>query len=270
MRVLARFLDGKRVPQSDGLVEATPPASSGSVPHLTQSPFRGCRHSSPSYGRAEVTSVALVKISASIVTLRLAETFTISRRSENEADVVQVEVRHGDVSGFGEAAPIEHYAETAASASAWLDQVELGDDPFALDELAARLPPGEQAARSALDRRSMTCRASSRPACVQGARTAPLRAADLVDDLARRPRRHGATHREDRLARVPAAEAETRWPRRARRRARACGSRRHQPAAAVRRQRSVVARRGARVPAADSISSTASSRCLPATRTGRS
>ncbi len=92
-----------------------------------------------------------MKITASIVTLRLAETFTISRSSEDEADVVQVEVRHGDVSGFGEAAPIEHYSETAASARAWFDQVELGDDPFALDELAERLPPGEQAARSALD-----------------------------------------------------------------------------------------------------------------------
>ncbi|HEV8102617.1 MAG TPA: dipeptide epimerase, partial [Gaiellaceae bacterium] len=92
-----------------------------------------------------------MKISASIVTLRLAETFTISRGAEDEAAVVQVEVRHGDVSGFGEAAPIEHYSETAASARAWLDQVELGDDPFALDELAERLPPGEQAARSALD-----------------------------------------------------------------------------------------------------------------------
>jgi len=31
----------------------------------------------------------------------------VSRGSEDEADVVQVEVRHGAVSGFGEAAPIE-------------------------------------------------------------------------------------------------------------------------------------------------------------------
>jgi L-alanine-DL-glutamate epimerase-like enolase superfamily enzyme len=86
-----------------------------------------------------------------VATLRLAETFTISRSSEDEAEVVQVEVRHGAVSGFGEAAPIERYSETAASARAWLEQVSLGDDPFALDELAERLPPGEQAARSALD-----------------------------------------------------------------------------------------------------------------------
>ncbi len=90
-------------------------------------------------------------LSASIATLQLAETFTISRSSEDEADVVQVEVRHGDVSGFGEAAPIERYAESAASAKAWLEQVALGDDPFALDELGDGLPPGEHAARSALD-----------------------------------------------------------------------------------------------------------------------
>src|SRR5207237_1573981 len=54
-------------------------------------------------------------------------------------------------SGFGEAAPIARYDESAASALAWLEQVEPGDDPWALDELAARLPPGEQAARAALD-----------------------------------------------------------------------------------------------------------------------
>ena len=90
-------------------------------------------------------------LSARTVTLRLAETFTISRGSEDAAEVVQVEIRHGDVSGFGEAAPIERYDESAASALAWLDGVELGHDPFALDEIFAGLPPGEQAARAAID-----------------------------------------------------------------------------------------------------------------------
>jgi L-Ala-D/L-Glu epimerase len=98
-----------------------------------------------------VISVARVELSARTVTLRLAETFTISRGSEDEADVVQVEIRHGDVTGFGEAAPIERYDESAASALAWLDGVQLGDDPFALDEIEAGLPPGEQAARCAVD-----------------------------------------------------------------------------------------------------------------------
>jgi L-Ala-D/L-Glu epimerase len=92
-----------------------------------------------------------VEITAQKKTLRLAETFTISRGSEDEADVVQVEITHDGVSGFGEAAPIERYDESAASALAWLDHVTLGDDPFALDEIFDGLPPGEQAARAALD-----------------------------------------------------------------------------------------------------------------------
>jgi L-alanine-DL-glutamate epimerase-like enolase superfamily enzyme len=85
------------------------------------------------------------------VTLTLAETFVISRESQDEAEVVQVEIRHGDVSGFGEAAPIERYDESAQSALEWLEGVELGDDPWALDEIHARLPSGQQAARSAVD-----------------------------------------------------------------------------------------------------------------------
>jgi L-alanine-DL-glutamate epimerase-like enolase superfamily enzyme len=92
-----------------------------------------------------------VEITARIVTLELAETFVISRESADTADVVQVEIRHGEVSGFGEAAPIDRYEESAESALAWLDGVELGDDPWALDEIHARLPAREQAARSAVD-----------------------------------------------------------------------------------------------------------------------
>jgi L-alanine-DL-glutamate epimerase-like enolase superfamily enzyme len=92
-----------------------------------------------------------MELTARPVTLNLAETFTISRGSEDEAYVVEVEIRHGDVSGFGEAAPIERYDESAESALAWLKGVELGDDPFALEAIESRLPPGEQAARAAID-----------------------------------------------------------------------------------------------------------------------
>jgi len=92
-----------------------------------------------------------VDVNSRTVTVTLAETFTISRGSEYEAQVVEVQVRYGDVSGFGEAAPIERYDESAASALAWLADVELGDDPFALEEIEQRLPPGEQAARAAVD-----------------------------------------------------------------------------------------------------------------------
>ena len=90
-------------------------------------------------------------LTARIVTLRLAETFVIARESADEAEVVQVEVRHGDVSGFGEAAPIERYGESAASALAWLDDLALGSDPWALDQIHGWLPPGESAARAAVD-----------------------------------------------------------------------------------------------------------------------
>ena len=87
--------------------------------------------------------------------MQLAETFTISRGSEDEADVVQVEIAHDGVSGFGEAAPIERYDESAASALAWLEHVELGDDPFALDEIADR--PAARRAGGARGGRRMRC-----------------------------------------------------------------------------------------------------------------
>jgi L-alanine-DL-glutamate epimerase-like enolase superfamily enzyme len=94
-----------------------------------------------------------VDVSARIATLRLAETFVISRSAEDEADVVHVELRHGDESGFGEAAPIARYDESAASALAYVEEhaALLGDDPFALDEIFARLPSEQFAARAALD-----------------------------------------------------------------------------------------------------------------------
>jgi L-alanine-DL-glutamate epimerase-like enolase superfamily enzyme len=87
------------------------------------------------------------------VTLELAETFVIARESQDTVDLVEVEVRHDGLSGFGEAAPIDRYGESVDSASRWLDEAApvLGDDPWALDEIHARLPAGEQAARAAVD-----------------------------------------------------------------------------------------------------------------------
>jgi len=92
-----------------------------------------------------------VELTARKQTLRLAETFVISRGAEDEAEVVVVEIHRDGVSGFGEAAPIDRYDESAGSALAWLEAVTLGDDPFAVDEQLAALPPGEQAARAAVD-----------------------------------------------------------------------------------------------------------------------
>jgi L-alanine-DL-glutamate epimerase-like enolase superfamily enzyme len=94
-----------------------------------------------------------MEASAGIVTLELAETFVIARESADTADVVQVEIEHDGVSGFGEGAPIDRYGESAESARAYIEEhaERLGDDPFALDEIEAALEPREWAARSALD-----------------------------------------------------------------------------------------------------------------------
>jgi L-alanine-DL-glutamate epimerase-like enolase superfamily enzyme len=94
-----------------------------------------------------------VELSARIVTLELAETFTIARGSQDAAEVVEVEIRHGEVSGFGEAAPITRYDESAESALAYVEGVaaELGDDPFALEDVMRRLPAEQFAARAAVD-----------------------------------------------------------------------------------------------------------------------
>jgi L-Ala-D/L-Glu epimerase len=94
-----------------------------------------------------------VEIGARIATLELRETFVISRESRDTEDVLWVELRHGDVTGHGEAAPIERYSESAESALAYVEEHAdlLGDDPFALEEILARLPQKEFAARAAID-----------------------------------------------------------------------------------------------------------------------
>jgi L-Ala-D/L-Glu epimerase len=97
-----------------------------------------------------------VQLEARIATVRMTETFVISRGASDEAEVVYVELGHDGVSGFGEAAPIERYDESAESARAFA--VEAGEllsgmDPFAFEEIESRLRerPGEQAAKAAID-----------------------------------------------------------------------------------------------------------------------
>ena len=96
-----------------------------------------------------------MELTARIVSLELAEPFTISRGTAEVVEVVYVEIRHDGVTGVGEAAPIERYDETAASALAFAEEAEelLGDDPMdfraAIERVAAR--PGENAAKSGID-----------------------------------------------------------------------------------------------------------------------
>ena len=96
-----------------------------------------------------------MEVSARIVQLRLAETFVIARESTNLANVVHVAITHDGVTGYGEAAPIERYSETAASSLAFVEAHSdlLGDDPFALEEIGSRLDEAghEQAAKAAID-----------------------------------------------------------------------------------------------------------------------
>jgi L-alanine-DL-glutamate epimerase-like enolase superfamily enzyme len=94
-----------------------------------------------------------MEVTARIVSLPLAETFTISRESQDVAELVEVAITHEGVTGYGEAAPDEHYAQSAPSALAYVEAngSGLGDDPFALEEILDRLPHEELAARAAID-----------------------------------------------------------------------------------------------------------------------
>ena len=96
-----------------------------------------------------------MEVRAEIVRLDLAETFVISRESQDWADVVHVTIGHDGTIGRGEAAPIERYEETAESALAFVAEHGhlVGDDPFALEQIGERLSglDGEQSAKSALD-----------------------------------------------------------------------------------------------------------------------
>ncbi len=96
-----------------------------------------------------------MEVEARIVRLELAETFVIAREASDYADVLQVALRHDGVTGYGEGAPIERYRESGESAKAFVDEHAglLGEDPFALEEVGARLgeTTGEQAAKAALD-----------------------------------------------------------------------------------------------------------------------
>jgi L-alanine-DL-glutamate epimerase-like enolase superfamily enzyme len=94
-----------------------------------------------------------VKLSARIEAIPLEEPFVIARDTMTEARVVWVELEHEGERGYGEAAPIERYDESAESALEYAEDAAdtLGDDPFAFDEILERLPDREYAARAAID-----------------------------------------------------------------------------------------------------------------------
>ena len=90
-------------------------------------------------------------------------------------------------------------ASPRQSAMAFIDEhgALVGDDPFALEDVGERLGRSQESRRRSRHStpRSTTFRGSSSAFPLQAARAAANRAADLVDDLARRPGRHGTARR---------------------------------------------------------------------------
>lgn len=92
-------------------------------------------------------------------TVHLTHPFNIARTQRTattEKQVLIVEIEHEGVVGWGEAAPVSYYRQSLESAEAALDRARglLGDDPFDLDAIHARLDGtiGDQSATiAALD-----------------------------------------------------------------------------------------------------------------------
>jgi len=82
--------------------------------------------------------------------------FTIAHGSHQSYDNTLVRIEHDGIEGLGEAAPSHYYGESAVTIRAALDAwaPHLGDDPFALDAIRARLDAmleGHSAARAGLE-----------------------------------------------------------------------------------------------------------------------
>ncbi len=96
-----------------------------------------------------------MKLSYRPVAHALSEPLRIARATFSTAYAIEVSVSRRRLQGFGEATPIPRYGESVDSACAFFDDAGqlLGDDPFALEEIEARVAeiPGQLAAKAALD-----------------------------------------------------------------------------------------------------------------------
>jgi len=82
------------------------------------------------------------------ITLDLKTTFRIAHGASDQRFNVLVFIDDG----VGEAAAVPYYGETQEGIIEYLKSVpNLGDDPFDLDSVLSRRPPGSRAARSAID-----------------------------------------------------------------------------------------------------------------------
>jgi L-Ala-D/L-Glu epimerase / N-acetyl-D-glutamate racemase len=82
------------------------------------------------------------------ITLDLRTTFRVAHGASDQRHNVLVYLDDG----VGEAAAVPYYGETQQGIIEYLKSVpELGDDPFDIDAVLAKLPAGSRAARSAID-----------------------------------------------------------------------------------------------------------------------
>lgn len=98
--------------------------------------------------RAPATWEQRMKLHWEPITLDLKTTFRIAHGASDQRHNVLVYLDDG----VGEAAAVPYYGETQQGITDYLKSVpDLGDDPFDLDAVLARRPPGSRAARSAID-----------------------------------------------------------------------------------------------------------------------
>jgi L-Ala-D/L-Glu epimerase len=82
------------------------------------------------------------------ITLELKTTFRVAHGTSDQRHNVLVYLDNG----VGEAAAVPYYGETQQSIIEYLQSVpDLGDEPFDMDVVLSRRPPGSRAARSAID-----------------------------------------------------------------------------------------------------------------------
>ena len=97
-----------------------------------------------------------MKITFSRFDLRLKHTFTISRGGRDVSPVVIVELEHGGIVGYGEAAPSARYGESPDSVSGFLAALNLTafKTPFELESILTyveKAAPGNTAAKASVD-----------------------------------------------------------------------------------------------------------------------
>jgi L-alanine-DL-glutamate epimerase-like enolase superfamily enzyme len=85
------------------------------------------------------------------ITLDLETPFRIAHGVSFARHNVLVSISDGEHEGRGEAAPVRQHHETQEGVLDYLAGLSLSGDPFQLEDILSSLPPGSQAARTAID-----------------------------------------------------------------------------------------------------------------------